>query len=71
MSARTAATKLDVNDLNFIERAVFDFAFHEEGATADPQEPLTNVMDRAMARVTPFLRERRKRLAATPRAVAS
>jgi hypothetical protein len=68
VTARGAAQVLGLDDLNFIEREVLAFAYSEEFASADPNEWAMAVMQRAMARVTPFLLERRERLGTAQRA---
>lgn len=58
--ARIAGAPSQPGDLNFMDRAAFGLALHEEMATADPDEPMVDVIHRAMDRVRDYLAARAK-----------
>ena len=45
-------------DINLMDRAAFGLALHEEMAKADPDEPMVDVINRAMNRVRAYLAAR-------------
>lgn len=56
--ARIGRAPSQPGDLNFMERAAFGLALHEEMAKADPDEPMVDVIHRAMDRVRAYLAAR-------------